>query len=63
MDDIPVPKFDVETEQRFKELVLQEGVATITSIRKQMYPSLEEYDDILLIRKMLQILQGECQDG
>lgn len=58
MNDIPMPQFDAEVEQRFKELVLREGVATITSIREQMHPLLEEYDDILLIRKMLQILQG-----
>jgi len=59
MDDMPIPQFDVEVEKRFKELVLQKGVATITFIRQEMAPLLDEYDDIPLICKMLQILQGE----
>ena len=58
-NDIPVPQFDEETEKRFKELVLQEGVATVTFIRQELAPALDEYDDIPLIRKMVNILQGE----
>jgi len=59
--DIPVsiPQFDEETEIHFRELVLREGVATITYIRQEMAPALDKYDDIPLIRKMLTILEGE----
>jgi hypothetical protein len=54
-----IPQFDEETEKRFKELVLQEGTLTITAIREQMSPVLDEFDDIPLIRKMLKILGGD----
>ena len=55
-----IPQFDEEVERRFRELVLHEGVATVTYIRKEMSPVLDKYDDISLIRKMLYILaEGE----
>ena len=62
-NDISVPQFDEETEKRFRELVLQKGVATVTFIRQEMAPVLDEYDDIPLIRKMLHILAEGEQDG
>lgn len=60
MDNLePIPRLSEADEERFKKLVLQRGVATITFVRQEMVPVLDEYDDIPLICKMLQILQGE----
>jgi hypothetical protein len=61
--NISMPQFDEETERRFRELVLREGVATVTFIRQEMSPVLDEYDDIPLIRRMLHILTKGEQDG
>jgi hypothetical protein len=53
----PIPQLSEVDEIRFKKLVLQEGTLTITAIREQMSPVLDEYDDIPLIRKMLKVLE------
>ncbi len=59
-NNISVPQFDEAAEKRFRELVLQNGGATITFIRQEMAPALDKYDDIPLVRKMLHILaEGE----
>ena len=59
---ISVPQFDEKAEKRFRELVLQRGIATVTFIRQEMAPLLDEYDDIPLICKMLHILtEGESK--
>ena len=56
MDNMPTLKNDVE--YLFKKLVL-EGL-TIGAIKEKMSPILDEFDDIPLIRKMLEILkEGE----
>lgn len=54
MDDIPTLKNDDEV--LFQQLVI-EGL-TLEAVRQQM-PILDKLDDIPLIRKMLEILEGE----
>lgn len=58
MDDTSTIEND---ETLFRKLVL-EGL-TLAAIRQKMSPALEEVDDIPLIRKMMQVLQGGPQDG
>jgi len=53
-----IPELKPDDEALFRKFVLEDCL-TLTAIRREMPLALEGIDDIPLIKKLLQILEGE----